>query len=78
MLWQTFLFWVRLVRQVAFWGALLALALWFYTRGPDGVAEDIHRASDTWNAQYKHYKNQENVAKLMNQGYRGRQAAGWY
>lgn len=78
MLWQTFLFWVRMIWSIVFWGGLLAIGLWLYTRGPDGVAEDMQRGFDTWNAEYKHYKNQERVAKLMNQGYRGRQAAGWY
>ena len=77
MLYQTIMFWVRLVRRVLFWGGLVALALWMYTRGPEGVADDAQYWFNTWNGEYQKFKDQERVARLMHQ--RGGQGqARWY
>lgn len=78
MLYQTVMFWIRLVWRVVFWGGLAALALWMYTRGPDGVAEDMQYLFETWNGEYQNFKDQERVARLMHQRGGGRRQAGWY
>jgi len=76
MLVQTVLFWFRMAYRLAFWGGLVGLALWMYTRGPDGVADDIQYWYNTWNTEFEHFKDQERVARLMNQqnGNRGARA----
>ncbi|EME49028.1 hypothetical protein DOTSEDRAFT_96624, partial [Dothistroma septosporum NZE10] len=53
MLYQTAIFWFRMARKIAFWGSLVALALWMYTRGPDGVAADTQYWFETWQGEYK-------------------------
>lgn len=79
MLYQTVLFWARLVRRVVFWGGLAALALWMYTRGPDGVVDDVQYWFETWNGEYQKFKDQERVARLMHQkAGAGRRQANWY
>lgn len=80
MLYQTFLFWLRMARRVVFWGGLVGLAIWMYTRGPDGAAADLRCWYDTWTAEYKHWKEQEEVAKLMQQqfGQQWQRQQRWY
>lgn len=67
MLYQTVLFWLRMVRKIVFWGTLIGLAVWMYTRGPDGVAEDLQYWFDTWNGEYQFWKHQERNAQVMRQ-----------
>ncbi|CAK4031212.1 hypothetical protein D0868_16314 [Lecanosticta acicola] len=78
MLWQTILFWVRMIWKLVFWGGLVALALWMYTRGPDGVAADIQYWQQNWNKEYQYWKEQERVAKLLHQQQGQRRPGGWY
>lgn len=61
----TVLFWFRMVRKVAFWGTLVALALWMYTRRPMGVAEDLGRWYGVWKGEYAHWSEQEQLARIM-------------
>lgn len=67
MLWQSIKFWLRMVYKVAFWGAMAAMGLWLWTRGPDGVVEDIQHWSSEWSKNYEYYTNKENVARLTQQ-----------
>lgn len=78
MLYQTILFWARLAWRVVFWGGLAALGLWMYTRGPDGVAEDMQYWFDTWSGEYQKFKDQERVAQLMYQKAGTKKPAKWY
>ncbi|EME89479.1 uncharacterized protein MYCFIDRAFT_86383 [Pseudocercospora fijiensis CIRAD86] len=80
MLLQTVLFWFRMARRLVFWGGLVGLAVWMYTRGPEGAAADLQYWYDTWTVEYEHWKEQERVARLMQQqqaqfGQRGQR---WY
>lgn len=68
MLWQTVLFWLRLVRKVAFWGGLSAFALWMYTRGPDGVWQDVEYWMQVWGQEHNYWKDKERAARMARQG----------
>jgi hypothetical protein len=65
---QSVLFWFRMIKRVAFWVGLAALALWMYNRGPEGAVEDVQQLAETWTGEYQHWKEQERVAKMVNQG----------
>ena len=56
-----------MVYNIAFWGGLAAGGLWLYTRGPDGVADDIQYWANVWNQNYEHWTEQERIAKLSQQ-----------
>ncbi|KAK3617928.1 hypothetical protein LTR56_001995 [Elasticomyces elasticus] len=81
MLWQTLLFWVRLVRRVVFWGGAAALGMWLYSRGPAGMMEDLQYWQSTWSGEYSHWKEKEQIARNARQGvnYGGqRQQGRWF
>ncbi|KXT04404.1 hypothetical protein AC578_3567 [Pseudocercospora eumusae] len=67
MLFQTVMFWFRMARRLVFWGGLVGLAVWMYTRGPEGAAADLQYWYETWMGEYQHWKEQERVARLMQQ-----------
>lgn len=83
MLWQTILFWVNLARKVVFYGGLVGLGLWMYTRGAEGVQEDISYWVEVWTTERDYWRERERVARLGNQvrmgggGYGGR-GGGWF
>ncbi|KAI7471148.1 hypothetical protein KC351_g12274 [Hortaea werneckii] len=68
MLWQTLLFWMRFVRRLVLWGGIAALGLWFWSRGPDGVLEDVQYWQGQWSHEYGYWKEKERVARLARQG----------
>lgn len=81
MLWQTMLFWLRLARKIVFWGGLAALALWLYTRGPDGVMEDVEYWLQVWNHEHEYWRERERAARMARQGGGMRKqgkSGGWY
>lgn len=65
---QSVLFWFRMVRTFAFWGGLVALALWMWTRGPEGVLDDVNRWWTVWDREYGYWKEREQLA-AMAKGY---------
>lgn len=67
MLYQTVLWWLRMIKSAVFWGGLIGLALWMYTRGPDGVAEDIQHWANTWSGEYQYWKEQERNQNIFRQ-----------
>ncbi|RMZ23527.1 hypothetical protein D0859_12442 [Hortaea werneckii] len=68
MLWKTLLFWMRFVRRLVLWGGIAALGLWFWSRGPDGVLEDVQYWQGQWSHEYGYWKEEERVARLARQG----------
>jgi hypothetical protein len=83
MLYQTVVFWLRMAWRLVFWGGLISLGLWMYTRGPEGVTEDLQHWYQTWNGEYQHWTEQERLARSMQEqmqqqmgGGRGQQR--WY
>lgn len=69
MLWQAVMFWVRLAYRIVFWGGLAAMALWMWTRGPDGVMEDLNTLAMAWGEEYKYWKEREGMARGNQQPY---------
>ena len=81
MLWQTILFWVRMVRRLAFWGTTAALALWLYSRGPAGMMEDVQYWQGAWSHEYGYWKEREQIARNARQGVnyvKQRQQGNWF
>ena len=68
MLWQTFIFWFNMARKLAFWGGLVALGLWMYTRGFEGVQEDVQYWIQVWGQERDHFRERERTARVANQG----------
>lgn len=68
MLWTAVIFWVRLAYRIVFWGGLAAVALWMWTRGPDGVVEDLGYWAGAWNEEYKYWKEREVGGARMARG----------
>lgn len=79
MLWQTVKFWLRLARRIVLFAGLAALALWLWSRGPDGVMDDIGYWVRMWNTEHQYWLDKERAAKMARQkpAY-GRQGAGWF
>lgn len=81
MLVQTLLFWFRLARSVVFWGGLVVLGLWMWSRGPEGMVQDVFYWQEQWGKEYGYWKDKERVARAARQGLGsgGRQRqTGWF
>ena len=80
MLWRAFIFWVRLAVRVIFWSSLMMMAAWLYSRGPDGVVEDLQNAATHWQSQYDFYQGQVDAQRKLvsREGMRGHnKRGGW-
>lgn len=75
-LWQTLMFWVRMVRRVVFWGGLVVLAMWMWTRGPEGVVEDVGYWVGIWQEEKAHWSERERAARVAGQR-QAKTGAGW-
>ena len=73
-LWQALMFWVRMVRRVVFWGGLAVLGMWLWTRGPEGVVEDVGYWVGVWQAERETWVERERVARMNANAAQGR---GW-
>ncbi|KAF2486908.1 hypothetical protein BDY17DRAFT_292329 [Neohortaea acidophila] len=79
LLWQTVLFWLRLARRVVFWGGLVMLGLWLYTRGPEGVWADVQYWVDVWGQEKEYWKDKDRIARMARQGGKMKGGAGsWF
>lgn len=80
MLWQTVMFWFNLARRLLFWGGLVVLGLWMYTRGPEGVQEDVQYWMGVWTNERDYWKERERAARMANQvkGRGGGRNGGWF
>ncbi|OQO12174.1 hypothetical protein B0A48_02815 [Cryoendolithus antarcticus] len=63
MLVQSVMFWFRLAWKIAFWGMLAGLALWMWTRGPEGVAQDVGYWAGVWGNEYEYWREREGQAR---------------
>ncbi|KAF2214936.1 hypothetical protein CERZMDRAFT_36615 [Cercospora zeae-maydis SCOH1-5] len=61
----TVLWWLRLIKSVVFYGGLMGLALWMYTRGPVGASEDVGYWWGVWRGEYAHWSEQGRMARVM-------------
>lgn len=55
LLYNAIMWWIRLAIRLVFWGTIIGAAAWIYSRGPDGVAEDIQRLADVWSGEYSYW-----------------------
>lgn len=70
MLYRAVIFWVTLAVRVFFLGSLALIAIWMYTRGPDGALEDMQYWGGYWKGEYHKWERQARVAQNA-AGYRG-------
>ncbi|KAF2401067.1 hypothetical protein EJ06DRAFT_555699 [Trichodelitschia bisporula] len=52
MLYRAVMFWVRLALRVLFWGTIIGVGLWLWTRGADGVGDDLSEVQRVWGVEY--------------------------
>jgi len=50
--WAMIRFWVRLVSNIVFWGAIVGVGAYVWVRGIDGVVQDVQEWSEVWKAEY--------------------------
>jgi len=58
MLYRAVLFWINLALRLAFWGGVVALGTWVYTRGPEGFVDDVQGLTAYWVGEYKKYSGE--------------------
>jgi hypothetical protein len=79
MLWKWITWWVNLALRIAFWGGLATLAVWMWTRGPEGFFEDVQDLVEYWSAEYDRFREQAHMARIERRmKNRGRRREGWY
>lgn len=77
MLVSTVMFWIRLATKVIFWGSLAIAGLWMWTRGPEGVLQDLGHWSNVWTEEYKHFaeRSTQRIPRANQQPYGS--GSGW-
>lgn len=77
MLLSTVMFWLRLAARILFWGSLAIVGLWMWTRGPEGILDDLGYSGRAWSEEYKYFTDraEQRMAKGAQQPYGS--AAGW-
>lgn len=58
MLWRAFIFWVSLAIKAVVGLSIAFLAVWIFTRGPEGFVEDIQEVGSYWMQEYDRYSRQ--------------------
>jgi hypothetical protein len=69
MLLSTVMFWFRLATKIIFWGSLAIAGLWMWTRGPEGVLEDLGHWGGMWTEEYKQLTERAKMARGNQQPY---------
>ncbi|KAI9710983.1 MAG: hypothetical protein M1820_002420 [Bogoriella megaspora] len=59
-------FWVRLVWNIVWWGSILGLGVWLYTRGVDGVVQDMGKWFGVWKEEVRGWEEKVRVAEAWN------------
>ena len=77
MLLSTVMFWLRLAARILFWGSLAIVGLWMWTRGPEGILDDLGYWGRAWSEEYKYFTDraEQRMAKGAQQPYGS--VAGW-
>jgi len=70
-LFNTVMFWVRLAIKMVFYGAILGLGMWVYTRGPEGVVEDCQSLAGVWRGEYAYWKDRAEGVAIGKGGFDG-------
>ncbi|QIX01935.1 hypothetical protein AMS68_007452 [Peltaster fructicola] len=63
LLWQSVKFWIKMVWRVVFYGGMAAVGLWFWTRGPEGVVEDVQHWTRTFDKEHQYWLKQDQRAR---------------
>lgn len=61
LLYRTVMFWVTLIFKIAFYGCLAGIGLWVWSRGIEGVQEDVGNLSALWQDEYGYWKERERM-----------------
>lgn len=70
---------MNLALRIAFWGGITTLAVWMWTRGPDGFFEDVQDLTEYWAAEYDQFKKQAHRARIESRmRNRERRREGWW
>ena len=65
MLWKWVKWWVDLTLRLAFWGGLVVVGAWVWSRGPDGFIEDLQELAAYWNEEYRFYNQKAKMEQRM-------------
>lgn len=58
MAYRAVLFWIRLAFRLAFWGAVVGVGFWVWSRGVDGFVEDVGELAGFWWGEYERWKGE--------------------
>lgn len=76
---NTVMFWIRLVIKMVFYGLILGLGMWVYTRGPEGVVDDVQSLAATWRGEYAYWKDRaEGGGTRAAQAHKVAAKKGWF
>jgi len=72
MAWRAMVFWFNLAAKIVFWGSMVILVTWIWTRGPEGFMDDVQDLVAFWSKEYHDLKVRARVEKEL------RRRRGWY
>ncbi|KAF2856116.1 hypothetical protein T440DRAFT_438803 [Plenodomus tracheiphilus IPT5] len=58
MLYRAVLFWINLALRLVFWGAVVGLGVWVWSRGPEGFVQDVQGLGEYWVGEYRRYSGE--------------------
>jgi len=65
MLWKWVKWWVDLALRLVFWGGLIFVVAWVWSRGPDGFVEDLQGLMAYYNEEYRFYGQKAKMEQRM-------------
>ncbi len=65
MAWRAMVFWLNLAAKIVFWGSMVMLVTWIWTRGPDGFMDDVKDLVVFWSKEYHDMKVRARVEKEL-------------
>ena len=74
MLWRAVVYWVRLFFKLVFWVSVIGVGFWVWSRGPDGLMEDVEMLIGVWSREYETWKQKAE----MGDAWRRQQYGGTY
>jgi hypothetical protein len=68
MLWRALVFWVSLAFKAAVGLSIAFLAVWIFTRGPEGFVEDLQDLGSHWMQEYEKYSRHSGLVQQWGAG----------
>lgn len=65
MVYRTIMFWVRMALQLVFWGAVIVVGYWIWSRGPEGFIEDVQGLGGYWMGEYERFSGEARALKMQ-------------